>query len=88
MVMCVVKLMNKQWVMFHLNEALEEIEMTIQDIKTDPEYDNGEYSVAITHMYHHLNTAWNSRDISDKQTEDIRENNFYKWRQFPDDLDM
>ncbi len=54
--------MNKEWIIFHLKEALEEIERTIKDIETDPDYDFGEYSVAMTHLFHHINTAWNSRD--------------------------
>jgi hypothetical protein len=29
--------MNKKWILFHLKEALEEIESTINNIETDPE---------------------------------------------------
>ena len=79
--------MNKEWILFHLNEALEEIESTIKDIETDPEYDNPEYSVAIAHLYHHVNTAWNSRNSSANETEDT-DKNFEKWRKFPTDIDM
>ena len=79
--------MNKQWILFHLGEALEEIESTIKDIEGDPEYDTPEYSVAIEHLYHHVNTAWNSRNSSDIETEDT-DVNFKKWRQFPKDIDM
>ena len=36
--------MNKDWVLFHLKEALEEIENTIKDIEKDLEYEYGDYS--------------------------------------------
>ena len=80
--------MNKEWVLFHLKEALEEIESTIKDIESGPEYDYGEYSVAMAHLYHHVNTAWNARDCSEDEAEESSENNFRKWRQFPADIDM
>ena len=79
--------MNKEWILFHLNEALEELESTIKDLESTPEYDTPEYSVGIAHLYHHVNTAWNSRNSSNKETEDM-EGNFEKWRQFPTDIDM
>ena len=80
--------MNKEWVLFHLKEALEEIESTIKDIETDAEYDEPEYAVAMAHLYHHVNTAWNSRNSSDSDTEESNDSNFQKWRQFPIDVDM
>ncbi len=80
--------MNKEWIIFHLKEALEEIESTIRGIETDPEYDYGEYSVAMTHLFHHINTAWNSRDCSEKEAKESSESDFDKWRQFPADIEM
>ena len=80
--------MNKEWVLFHLKEALEEIENTIKEIESEPEYDNPEFSVAMAHLYHHVNTAWNSRQSSEKEGEESSESNFSKWRQFPTDVDM
>lgn len=80
--------MNKEWVLFHLKEALEEIESTIKEIESEPEYDEPEFSVAIAHLYHHVNTAWNSRHSSDEETEECSESNFNEWRQFPSDVAM
>ena len=80
--------MNKEWVLFHLKEALEEIDDTIKDIEGDPEYGDPEYSVAMTHLYHHINTAWNSRNSSDNETAESSEANFSKWRLLPTDVDM
>ena len=80
--------MNKKWILFHLKEAQEEIESTIKDIEADPEYDYGEYSVAMAHLYHHINTAWNSRDSTEQEANESTENNFNKWRKFPTDINL
>jgi hypothetical protein len=80
--------MNRDWVLFNLREAQEEIQRTISEIEQDPGYDFGEFVVAMGHAYHHLNTAWNSRDESQTAVEACSEGDFQRWRQFPADLDM
>jgi len=55
--------MNKEWILFNLKEDHEELIRMIQEIERDPEYDFGEYSVHMEHLYHHINTAWNSRGL-------------------------
>lgn len=80
--------MNKDWVLFHLKEALGEIESTIKEIESEPDYSDPEFSVAMAHLYHHVNTAWNSRQCSDQEVEESSEGNFSDWRQFPTDVDM
>jgi hypothetical protein len=45
-------------------------------------------SLALRHAYHHLNTAWSSRDETDALVRECSEENFEKWRQFPADIDM
>jgi len=77
--------MNIKNIIYQLEEAKEELDTTIDEIKSIPEYDYGEFVVAMTHLYHHINTAWNSRDASDKETEECSDENFNKWRQFPSD---
>ena len=51
--------MNREWVLFQLREGQEELNRTIAEIAADPDYDVGEFIVAMQHLYHHLNTAWN-----------------------------
>lgn len=80
--------MNKEYILFHLSEALEELSRTINEIKTDKEYGQEEYSVAMQHLYNHVNTAWNARDASESRAAECSEEDFYKWRQFPVDIDM
>ena len=81
--------MNKEHVLFHLKEAREALEQIIQEIKSDPEYDDAEYSVDMRHLYHHVNTAWNGRDAIEAEVNECSEENFDRWRQYPvDDLEM
>lgn len=80
--------MNKQWVLFHLREALEELTQTTSALETNKEYGEVEFEIALKHMYNHLNTAWNSRNESDHAISSQSDADFYAWRAFPDDLDM
>jgi hypothetical protein len=80
--------MNRDWVLFNLREAQEEIQRTISEIEQDADYNFGEFVVAMSHAYHHLNTAWNSRGESQRAVEACSEADFQRWRQFPADLDM
>ena len=75
--------MNREWVLFHLREAQDELSKTISDIASDPGYDVGNFVVALGHLYHHVNTAWNSRDEPPNRVEPCSEDDFYAWRQFP-----
>jgi hypothetical protein len=61
--------MNRDWVLFNLREAEEEIRRTISEIETVPDYGLGEFVVAMSHAYHHLNTAWNARDADSAAVE-------------------
>jgi hypothetical protein len=75
--------MNKDYVLDNLNEAHKALGDLIADMKSDPEYEYGNYVVDIAHVYHHLNTAWNARDASKVAADKCSEEDFYRWRQFP-----
>lgn len=78
--------MNREWVLFNLREAAEELNRTISDIERTPDYGDAEFSVAIQHLYHHVNTAWNGRDASPERATACAEGDFDVWRQFPTDI--
>jgi hypothetical protein len=73
-------------VVFHLTEARDEINKTLAEINETPDYDYGEFWVAMQHLYHHANTAWNSRDATQTQVENATDEDFNRWSQFPSDL--
>ncbi len=75
--------MNLKNIKFHLEEAQEELDAIVNQISKNKDYEYGEFSVAMSHLYHHLNTAWNSRDASEKEVQECADQNFKKWRRFP-----
>ena len=77
--------LNRPWILFHLHEALEELQGTIAEIERD-DYTSSEFAIAMQHLYHHLNTAWNSRAADDERTAEGNGRDFDSWRQFPTDL--
>ena len=80
--------MNKDYILWNLKEAKEELDSTIRKIETDSSYGHGEYMVAMQHLYHHINTAWNAQDTVESDAAECTQENFAAWRQFPSDLDM
>ena len=80
--------MNKDYALYNLTEAHKALGELIADMKADPQYDYGEYVVDMTHVYHHLNTAWNAREATKAATDECAEEDFYRWRQFPSTEDI
>ena len=80
--------MNKNLVVFHLSEAHEELQRTLEEISEDSEYGQGDFLVAMQHLYHHLNTAWNARDVSDAVAEPGSNELFNRWGKFPQDVPL
>jgi hypothetical protein len=74
--------MNKFWVLQNLREAQEELTRTIRQLESEPEYDEIEFQIALRHLYHHVNTAWNARNVDD-QTYGAFDADFDSWRLFP-----
>jgi len=80
--------MNRNVVLFHLREAAEQLNKTIEFLTNDTDYDIGAFRVEMNHLYQHLNTAWNGRDQSDEQFKECTDTDFYQFRKFPTDEDL
>ena len=80
--------MNTKFILFNLREAQEELESTIKDIEIDREYGNPEFSVAMMHLYHHVNTAWNARNSTPEEANNCSDEDFSRWSCYPSDLEM
>lgn len=80
--------MNKDWILFHLREGLEELSRTIAVIEAQTYYDEIEFEIAMAHLYNHLNTAWNSRKVDPERAAKCSDEDFYTWRAFPSDIPM
>jgi hypothetical protein len=79
--------MNTDFLLFNLREAQEEIETTIRDLETDSDYGEPELSVAMMHLYHHVNTAWNARNSNPEESKNCTDEDFNRWGHYPTDLD-
>jgi hypothetical protein len=77
------KQMNTKMILSNLNEGLEQLQQTIEEIKRNPEYGIEEYRVEMGHLYHHLNTAWNGRDATEQEYKECADASFNRWRKFP-----
>lgn len=80
--------MNKDYVLYNLDEAHKALGEIIADMRSNRDYDYGEYVVDMSHVYHHLNTAWNARDATKAAAGDCSEEDFYRWRQFPSEEEI
>ena len=75
--------MNKEWIAFHLEEAAEQLQDTLKRLSSEPDYSFGDYIVDMSHAYHHMNTAWNSRDASPEAVANHTDNDYEEWQQMP-----
>ncbi len=80
--------MNRDSILFHLGEAKEELDRTINEITRNSDYDAEEFQVAISHLYHHINTAWNGRDASAERHRECSQEDFEAWRKFPNESEL
>ncbi len=80
--------MNRDQVLLHLEEAREAIASTLEEARATPDYSEGSFWVEMQHIYHHLNTAWNSRAESAKAVAEATDADFNRWSAFPPDLPM
>ena len=78
--------MNRSVVLFHPREASEQLDKTIKGLTSQSDYGAEEFLVEMSHLYHHLNTAWNGRDQTDEQFKQCTGEDFYRFRKFPTEL--
>lgn len=82
----IIGVLNNNVILFNLRETLEEIDRTIRELEENPEYSEAELSVAMFHLYHHVNTAWNARNSTEEEANNCSDESFNKWSRYPHDL--
>ena len=75
--------MNKSYVLYNLREAQEQLSQTIEALESDQDYDVGDFLPDMSHLYHHVNTAWNAQDATEDSVEQCIEEDFNRWRSMP-----
>jgi hypothetical protein len=78
----------REHTIFHLEEAIEQMQATIKRLKSDPEYSAGTFEVEMGHTYHHLNYAWNTRRARSRRVWKHSTREFYQYRQMPKDVEF
>jgi hypothetical protein len=74
--------MNKAAIKAHLKEASGQLAATLQELD-QKDYSREALRVQISHIYHHVNSAWNGRDCTSQQYRECSDEDFSRWRQFP-----
>ena len=80
--------MNKQWIAQHVEEARDQLTGILNDLIKDDDYSAADFMVAMAHAYHHLNTAWNTRNYADEQVADQSMDDYYEWERFPAEKEL
>ena len=80
--------MNADFLVSNLKEAEEELCRLIAHINSAKNPSFEDFHVAMAHIYHHLNSAWNGRNITDHEWRECTDENWHKWRKFPRDLPL
>jgi hypothetical protein len=70
--------------MYDLDDAREDLESLLTEMRNnDAEVDEEYFRIRLSHIYWHLNRAWNHRDVPD----DLLETDDLNAGQFPHDLE-
>ena len=80
--------MTQDYTLWNLREVAEALMGVIRRLEMDSDYGDEELAIAMNHLYHHLNTAWNARHASTERIDQCSPKDFLTWRQFPADIDM
>ena len=73
---------------YDLEDALEELKRLTKSISSGNRPDEVEIQIAMQHIYHHLNFAWNTRYESIQNYADIMDEKFVQLGKFPQDLEL
>lgn len=74
---------NIDLIISNIDEAKEELESLLNEIKSDPEFTEGELRIGLEHAYHHLNFAWNIRDVDEIRAGECSQEDFVEWSKYP-----
>ena len=75
--------MNRDAVLFHLREAKKQLDRAIVEMEKSKCYEIDDFRPAMSHLYHHLNMAWNGKDTPAKEYPLSSRLKFHDWRKFP-----
>ncbi len=74
---------NWEIVSSNLEEAKEELDRMVLAITADGGPDEAELRIAFQHLYHHINFAWNARNVSVERYSAMTDSDFKTWGAYP-----
>jgi len=80
--------MNWQIIKSNIKEAREELEKIENEIDSSEPLEETELMLMMEHAYHHLNFAWNIRNVSTDRYTIMSDEDFNRWGKFPTDIDL
>lgn len=80
--------MNKDYLLEHLKEAKKELDRNIENLESIEDYGVTEYVTSMSHLYQHLNTAWNAQSVSIDAELEACEETLRQWRNFPSEEEL
>jgi hypothetical protein len=78
--------LNWQIVLSNIKGAREELEKLENTIKSN-EAEQVEIEISLRHAYHHLNLAWNARNIPNENYSNLTHSELKEWGKFPKGFD-
>ncbi len=76
---------NRELIAANIEEAKEELVCVLDGLGSESEYDEIEFKIALEHAYHHLNYAWNIRNVHEQKLAKCSEKDYLKWSKYPVD---
>ncbi|QXE86075.1 hypothetical protein KP003_17185 [Geomonas nitrogeniifigens] len=79
--------MNWQIIKSNISEARQELERIEKEIDSADPPEEPELFLMLEHAYHHLNFAWNIRNIPTERYASMSDEDFDHWGKFPKGFD-
>jgi hypothetical protein len=80
------KELNWQIILSNIKEAREELEQ-LEKTSESEEPEQIELEISLRHAYHHLNFAWNTKNIPSENYANLTDSEFREWGRFPQGFD-
>jgi hypothetical protein len=78
--------MDLKQIRYNMEEIIEEAQTILQHLRRGSAFTEQAYYASMQHLIHHVNTAWNARDISLDDAETASPAQRLDWARYPEDI--
>ena len=79
--------MNNKIISSNIAEALEELESINNELEVNS-LNEVNFQIKLQHVYHHLNIAWNVRNVKTEHYREMSDDDFKTWSSYPKDIEF